>query len=426
MKRVSYLLILLAAAACSAAMGIMTYYSAVEDDAAGQRELQTLQALEQESWYLPLDDAYDSIHEINGAEKELYGARYEDREVLMDKRGNVLLKIPKERSAFEPQKGWIPSEMDSDGEGDGLLRFYDSEKKQYGFMDLEGNTVIKASYTQATDFADGYAVIQDEMEGHQNIMAVIDRSGRIIYDPTKEGQWYEWFSKVKRLGGGLFLLTSERGGKYRILDAKENQVIKEIEGAGVFDLEPLGEGRCARFDDEDQMQLLDEDFDPVSEDTFVWMDGFSEGLCFARWKEGIETVSGYVDADGKARIAAGDALYGSRFKEGKAFLWTKDRVRVIDTAGRILFEKELSKELNETDYQLNSRYDEAPAETAPCWFRNGLAICYDGSCYGILDERGKWLIQPVMDDAAFCGKDAAAVRLGVKEGILKVGEKDEG
>lgn len=200
MKRVSYLLILLAAAACSAAMGIMTYYSAVEDDAAGQLELQTLQALEQESWYLPLDDAYDSIHEINGAEKELYGARYEDREVLMDKRGNVLLKIPKERSAFEPQKGWVSSDMDSDGEGDGLLRYYDSEKKQYGFMDLEGNTVIKASYTQATDFAGGYAVIQNEMEGHQNIMAVIDRSGRIIYDPTKEGQWYEWFSKVKKAG----------------------------------------------------------------------------------------------------------------------------------------------------------------------------------------------------------------------------------
>lgn len=156
------------------------------------------------------------------------------------------------------------------------------------------------------------------------------------------------------------------------------------------------------------------------------MDGFSEGLCFARWKEGTETALRLCGRRGKVRIAAGDALYGSRFKEGKAFLWTEDRVRVIDTAGRVLFEKELSKELNETDYQLNSRYDEAPAETARAGSWNGLAICYDGSCYVFWTREENGLIQPVMDDAAFCGKDAAAVRLGAREGILKVGEKDEG
>ncbi len=425
MKRVSYGLLLLAAMACSVCLGIMTYVSALDSEAAAEQDRQNLQELEQESWYLPLSEEYDGIHQIAGADRELYGAWYQDREILMDRTGKLQLTIPENLTVFEPQMGWVSADMDSDGEGDNLLRFYDKEREKYGFMDLQGNIVIKAAYEQATEFADGYAVRKDELEGHKEIMTIIDRSGRMAYDPATEGQWFEWFTRVKRLGGSCFLLKNDRDGKGRIFDAKEGKAVKEMDRGAFYDMKALGEGRCAGFDNTDGMRLLDKDFEPVSEEAYTWMDGFSEGLCFVKWQDGTKTLCGYIDGEGRLEIETGDILYGSRFKEGKAFLWTEDRVRVIDRTGRIFFEKELEEKLDLDHDQMESRYDEVPVELTRCWFRDGLAVCYDGSCFGILDAEGTWRIPPFLDDAEFCGKDAAVLDLGAKEGIWKAGGRDE-
>lgn len=425
MKRVSYALLLLAAMACSVGLGIMTYVSAMENGAAEEQDRQNLQALEQETWYLPLSEEYDSIHQIDGADRELYGAWHQDREILMDRTGKLQLTIPENLTVFEPQKGWVSSEMNSDGEGDNLLRFYDKEREKYGFMDLQGKVVLKAAYAQVTEFADGYAVREDELEGHGEIMTIIDRSGRMAYDPAAEGQWFEWYTSVKRLGGGCFLLKNNRDGKGRIFDAKEGKAVKEMDRGAFYDMKALGDGRCASIDNQNGMGLLDKDFEPVSEETYTWMDGFSEGLCFVKWKDGTKTRCGYIDGEGRLKIETGDILYGSRFKEEKAFLWTEDCVRVIDRTGRTLFEKELAEKLDPDHDQMGSRYDEVPAELTQCWFRDSLAVCYDGRYFGILDAEGNWRIPPILDDAEFCGRDAAVLRLGAKEGIWKAGGRDE-
>ena len=426
MKRASYGLLLLAAIACSVSLGVMTYVSAVDSGKAQERDRKNLAALQQESWYLPLNGDYDGIHQITGADQEIYGALHKDQEILMDRNGKILLAIPKGRSVFEPQKGWVSSDMESDGEGGNLLRFYDEDREKYGFMDLQGNIAIKAAYEQVTEFTDGYAIVEDELGGHPEISVIIDRAGRMVYDPTKEGQWNEWFSKVQRLGGSLFLLRNEQSNKARIFDAAEHSILKEIDTGGRFySMKALGEGRCASIDNDDGMRLLDQDFEPVSEAAYTWMDGFSEGLCFVKWKDGTKTLCGYIDGAGRLKIEAGEVLCGSRFHDGKAFLWSEDHVRVIDKTGRTLFEKKLAEKLNREHYQMASRYDEIPEELAGCWFRDGLAVCYDGSHYGIVDAEGNWRIQPVLDYARFCGRDAAVVSLDAKEGIWKAGGEDE-
>lgn len=426
MKRVSYGLLLLAAIACSAALGVMTCLSSAENEAAAEEAQQTLQTLEQEAWYLPLSEDFNGIHQIAGADREVYSALHKDREILIDRSGKLLLTIPEHMTAFEPQKGWVSSEMESGGEGDDLLRFYDEESEKYGFMDLQGNIVIKAAYDQVTEFTDGYAVSEGELAGHPSIMTIIDRAGRIVYDPAKEGPWNQWFSSVKRLGGSLFLLENSRNGKGRIFDAAGQKVLKELDRrSGFYDLKALGEGRCASIGDDGGMKLLDRDFAPVSEEAYTWMDGFSEGLCFVKWRDGTKTLCGYIDGEGRLQISAGEVICGGRFHDGKAFLWSEERVRAIDRTGRTLFEKKLSKKLNPEHYPMESQYDEIPEELAGCWFRDGLAVCYDGSCYGIVDAEGNWRIRPVLDDAVFCGRDAAVVKLGAKEGIWKAGGRDE-
>ncbi len=425
MKRVSYGLLLLAAMACSVCLGIMTYVSALDSEAAEEQDRQNLQMLEQESWYLPLSEEYDSIHQIAGADRELYGARYQDKEILMDRTGKAQLTIPENLTVFEPQKGWVSSEMDCDGEGENLLRYYDKAREKYGFMNLRGKVVIEAAYEQATEFTDGYAIAQDTVGGHPSIMIIIDQSGRMAYNPSAEGQWFEWFTSVKRLGGSRFLLKDERGSKGRIFDAKEKTVLKEMSRSGGYlDMKNLGEERWARIGDS-YLYLLDEDFEPVSEDAYLWMDRFSEGLCFVKWNEGTKTRCGYIDGSGKVQIAVGDVICGSRFKEGKAFLWTEDRVRVIDRTGRTLFEKELAEALDPDYYQIESRYDEVRMELTQLGFRDDLAVCYDGRYFGILDAKGTWRIPPILDFAEFCGRDAAVLRLGAKEGIWKAGGRDE-
>lgn len=425
MRRMSYALLALAAVVCSIGTGVLTYHSAIEADAQARLKAETMDRLAQETWYLPLSEEYSGLHAIKGADRELYGAVVKDREVLMDRSGKVILKIPESMTVFDMSLGWVTDYMDTGSEGDGMLMFQDKESEKLGYMDLDGSVVIKARYEEATAFEDGYAVKKEKTESGANVEAPIDKSGRVLYDTSKLDKWPDLYTSAEPVGGKYFLMKPRGTGGNRLFDAEKEEIVKEWKSDEPwFRLRALGENRCARMDD-DGFLLLDESFEPLDEERrFIWMDRFSEGLCYARWTEDGKTVSGYVDTDGQVQLRVPDVLYGSRFTEGKAFLWEKDRVSVIDKTGRKLFEKKLAEPLDEDNYRLRFYNDNVSSDLAECWYREGLAICYDGKNFGIVDESGSWAIEPVFSWASFSGKDAAVVSIEGKEGIWKAGGKN--
>lgn len=422
MRRVSYALLALAAAACSIGSGIMVYHSAVEADVQAQIKAETMERLAQETWYLPLGEKYSGIHAIKGAGRELYGAFAGDEEVLMDRSGKVTLKIPKSMTVFDMSLGWISGEMDTGSEGGGLLLYQDKESEKVGYMDLEGNVILKARYDLATAFDDGYAVREADIKGCAGVQAPIDESGQVLYDTSKLDRWPDLYTSAAQVEGRYFLLKSRGAGGRRLFDARKKAVIKEWPSDEPwFELRALGEERFAKTNG-DGFLLLDENFETMEESTpFVWMDRFSEGLCYVRWTEAGKVFSGYIDGDGQVQLQMPDVFYGGRFTEGKAFLWEEDKVCVIDRTGRKLFEKQLSKPLDEDSCRPDDYADTVPAELEECWYRDGLAICWDGTHFGIIDKRGDWVIRPAFSRASFSGKDAAVVEVDGKEGIWKAG-----
>lgn len=428
MKRIAYVLLALAAVMCSIGAGVMTYQSALDADARAQKKAELMDQLAREAWYLPLSEEYSGIHAVRGADRELYGAFKGNKEIIMDRNGKVTLQIPESMDIFDMSLGWISSNMDTGSEGDGLLMYQDCKSGKLGYIDLDGNVVIKARYDSATAFSDGCAIVEKPSDLHSgvDVQAPVDKSGQVLYDTEKLDKWPDLYTSVSHVTGKYFLLESRVDSSRRLFDAERKEIIREWSGAvSWFDLAALGEERYVRRNS-DRLRMLDERFDPIEEvPLFSWMDRFSEGLCYAKWKENGEIISGYIDRDGQVKIRTPHILYGSRFTEGKAFLWEKEKVRVIDQTGRTLFEKKLAEPLDADICGPDEAGGELPADLAECWYRDGMAVCYDGKKFGIIDDNGSWVIDPVFSSASFSGEDAAVVYLDSKEGILKVGGRIE-
>ena len=86
----------------------------------------------------------------------------------------------------------------------------------------------------------------------------------------------------------------------------------------------------------------------------------------------------------------------------------------IDQSGSVLFSlkpaKTLEKKLGE-DFEY--RYSQ-------CYFRNGKAIVYDGKFYGLIDEDGNWVIQPVFDEMTYAGTDKLLVEYKGMSGMIRL------
>lgn len=75
--------------------------------------------------------------------------------------------------------------------GDGLMMFSENTGGPYGYIDIEGNVVIKPVFTSASGFVDGVAIVSTE-ENYNGPYGVINKEGKYVLNPI--------FSEVRYLG----------------------------------------------------------------------------------------------------------------------------------------------------------------------------------------------------------------------------------
>lgn len=401
MSKRFYILLGTAVLVCSLAAGVLTYQVA-------QESIEKRAVVDAMSWYQSLDNEFEWISPAD-LDGEYYEAQKKDgSSVLIDHSGKILVQAPKGASF---------------GESSGrIIAFQDNESEKYGYMDVNGKIIAPAKFKEADAFDDGYALVslgESEISSIDR-MAPIDVRGKILNN-TLEKPDQERYGYLHQIAGKYFFYDLSVI-KSRIIDVEKGRVLMETERYNA--VEQVGENLYAatvQTDDYGSCRtLLGGDFEPLSDDWyFNIISKFHEGMAYASaLKEDDETENGYIGKDGKLLLKTGNSLYGCRFAEGKALVYEKDRVYAMDRSGRKLFELALEDSMNEDEF-LDYDLDESHMIDS-CWFRNGKAVLFDGKKYGIVDEKGNWVIKPLFDDMEFMGEDAVFISYKQRNGILKL------
>lgn len=202
--------------------------------------------------------------------------------------------------------------------------------------------------------------------------------------------------KTRKLSGSYTMIKACDGGNYPYAAVRGS-----------------GENAC--------MIYLDGELEPVWDQNLLedsyWHGTFSEGLIYGLRladEKGGWFQRGYFDQKGSLAVKTPNAKYASCFSEGKGVVYASgNKVYAIDKAGRVLFEKKLSK-------------DPAWEETNLSWksaFCGGRAVIFDGEQCGVVDAAGNWLAEPVFDQIYLAdGGRAVAIR-GKKFGVLRFGRE---
>jgi len=111
---------------------------------------------------------------------------------------------------------------------EGLMRFFDTDKGKYGYIDKYGNTVIPFEYDGATDFSEGLASV---MKGQENFF--IDKSGKVVISSIPHilgGDFHEGLAAVHLPGETESVTVNGKtitvaGAKYGFIDKSGALVI---------------------------------------------------------------------------------------------------------------------------------------------------------------------------------------------------------
>ncbi|WP_425755147.1 WG repeat-containing protein [Ihubacter sp. rT4E-8] len=121
---------------------------------------------------------------------------------------------------------------------------------------------------------------------------------------------------------------------------------------------------------------------------------------------------GYFDKKGKQVVETVNASLVSDFSEGKGIVYTSGgKAYCIDREGHILFEKSLTEKATELE-QFSIGWKSA--------FRDGHAVIFDGKKCGVVDETGKWIVEPVFEQIYLAAKGRVVVIRGEKFGVLQL------
>jgi len=260
--------------------------------------------------------------------------------------------------------------------GDVSANAVDSDKlyvikqdSKYGYIDENGNVIIKPVYLQAKQFAEGVAPVKIE----EGIWGIIDTKGKVMT---------EWknVDEINEFSEGLAVVRQR--AKYGYIDKKQLVI-------------PLN-------------------FDAA--------ENFSEGLAVVAIREGSTFMEklhnakyGYIDKDGNIVI---DCQFRSagKFKEGVApvsSVSTDFRWGYIDKTGQYVIEakyftaREFSEGLAPVTIALGEsgfidhkgNFIIPPQYTWTYSFSEGFARVKVGEKYGFIDRSGRMVIKPIFDYA---------------------------
>ncbi|OEF97462.1 WG repeat-containing protein [Desulfuribacillus alkaliarsenatis] len=99
--------------------------------------------------------------------------------------GRAVVQVDDKRSALIGLNGEVYQTYPYSSVGsysDGLLKFQEQPGGKFGYINAEGEVIIKPKYTWAQDFADGKAIVTNQ-ENYKNRTGLIDKQGKYIVEP---------------------------------------------------------------------------------------------------------------------------------------------------------------------------------------------------------------------------------------------------
>lgn len=307
---------------------------------------------------------------------------------------------------------------------DGLIRFYDEATKKYGYMDTEGNVVIKAQYALADDFFNGNAVVSKKNPPETMI---INTRGEVVLKTPNQNYVFETSliqgaltAHVREIKNGRldykgFVLINEKG---KVITSKPLMFVFPFDENG---LALVGEGNMPKSGATitssgnvyymatwngntpvyaaSRYYFIDRNGKRIS-DTYDACNLFSEGFAVVqKLQKNGEWAYGYIDTRGK-EIVAPKYKWAGEFTGGLAPVFD-GKWGFINTSG---------------DVAVELKYDLVN------YFKDGLAVVATGEDddmkYGYIDTEGNAVIDEIYDKAGGFQNGVAAVQSGIMWGFI--------
>ena len=270
---------------------------------------------------------------------------------------------------------------------EGLAPIYDTEKRQYHFITLKGETLttsingfklIDGFGTDVNGFSHGLAPVKmGEKWGF------INSTGKVVID-TK-------YDKVDAFEDDYTIVLS--GTNHVILDTKGTETLIVV--SDLADVKQFSEHLAPYRATNKTFGFIGVNGKVSIPAQFESVGYFHEGLAWAKQTGG---VLGYINTKGewviKPQFTAGKEFES---ESGLARVKVGEQWAYVSKAGEILYVKDTEK------------FED---------FSNGLALGKKGEKFGFYNNKGQWTIPPQFDGARDFKNGYAAAKLGDKWGII--------
>ena len=171
-------------------------------------------------------------------------------------------------------------------------------------------------------------------------------------------------------------------------------------------------------EDWNRMVVLGRDYRPIFDGAvFQEVRRYSEGLSYCiKYRHGnykhpsscSKPEKGFMNKDGKLVIKTPGCIDTTDFSKGRAIVYTKDRVYIIDRAGNEIFSMQ-ARETISPDLLNTEGFNV-----------QGIAPIYDGKNWGLIDRGGNWIIKPVFGHIWLIGRSYIEINYLYQNGVAKL------
>jgi len=282
---------------------------------------------------------------------------------------------------------------------DGLAAIYDSDNRQYYFINTKGERL-------ATDVKDFKLIDRFGfgLEGFNDGMIPVKIKEKWGY-MNSEGKVSisAKYDEVKGFGSGHAAVVSN--GKFLIVNTSGEEIA--IESPGVLEVKEFSENLAPFRASDKKFGYLDVNGKVSIKPQFESAGYFKNGIAWAK----VDGKVGYIDPSGewiiKPQFTSGgnfDAESGlARVKTGSEWGYVNKEGKVLRIKDSTVWE-DFSEGLalgkkgglfgfynNEGTWAINSQFEGARD------FKNGYAAAKKGDKWGMIDKSGKWVIEPAYD-----------------------------
>lgn len=267
----------------------------------------------------------------------------------------------------------------------------------YGYIDNDGQNVIPCIYTDAEDFSEGLAVVQDP----GGLYGFLDTNGNLAipFQYTNAGSFSQGLAYAEKNGKKYFI--NKKGQP--VLDVSAYSAVKEFSGG----LAPVKRGNQWGCINTSGKEVIPCSYDAVT--------ACSDGIVVATKggkQTGLNTAGQTVFQTSYTTVAG--------FSEGLAQVQKNGKYGFINTAGKEVIPAQYDRVLNFSEGlayvtqgsfrgyidKTGQRKIDISSYSFGGYFNNGIAVVEQGSRSGYIDTQGNLLLSG-LDDAIEFGGDYA-------------------